>query len=198
MDLRNSLKVKDMHRCQRCSYWEPAGAPACTRCAALLDEMVEEGWRAFLAEEFGAREVEREAAVTIAEMVVDEPDRHQWRVVDAAYDRLTCAECGSRLSRGPAGCPPCDVANGFRYVAIEVDRPGVRPGNEHGLRVNVAVLRRPFGISGNELLVRRAALPYLLEGFLPTTAQAQATKALLNKGASEEEFFAWMERDWAG
>lgn len=29
-------------------------------------------------------------------MVVDEVDRHPWRFVDAAYDRLTCAECGAR------------------------------------------------------------------------------------------------------
>ncbi|GAA3121222.1 hypothetical protein GCM10020001_046890 [Nonomuraea salmonea] len=94
-------------------------------------------------------------------MVVDEPDRHLWRVVDAAYDRLTCGECGGPVEPGgPVGCAACDLANGFRYVAIEVDRPGVPPGNEHGLRVNVAVVRRPYGISERELVARRLLLPF--------------------------------------
>ncbi len=117
----------------------------------------------------------------VAEMVIDEPDRHPWRVVDAAYDRLTCAECGDRLSRGPAGCTACDLANGFRFVAVETDRPGVPPGNEHALRVNVSVVRRPSGISSREVRGRRLSLPHLLDGYLPTTRQAQAARALLNE-----------------
>nr|BFE89065.1 hypothetical protein GCM10020093_116660 [Planobispora longispora] len=111
--------------------------PGCARCLALVDALVEEGWRAFLRREFGTavpsgvdetviaeREsatadlpraggtvtAERESATAvpseadetaIAEMVVDEPSRHDWRVVDAALDRLACPECGSRLGRGP-------------------------------------------------------------------------------------------------
>lgn len=75
-------------------------------------------------------------------MVTEEPDRHDWRVVDAAYDQLICGECGQKLSRGPNGCPACDLAHGFRFAAIEVDRPGAMPGNEHALRVNVSVVRR--------------------------------------------------------
>ncbi|MEV0344207.1 hypothetical protein AB0H88_00475 [Nonomuraea sp. NPDC050680] len=157
-----------------------------------MDLIVESGWRAFLEGEFGTAEQSDERA--IAEMVVDEPDRHLWRVVDAAYDRLTCPECGGRLSRGPAGCGPCDLANGFRYVAIEVDRPGVVPGNEHALRVNVSVVRRPYGISEREVLARRLTLPILLEGRLPTIRQAQAARAMLNKGASVGEYDAFIHR----
>ncbi|MEV4567167.1 hypothetical protein AB0K12_25660 [Nonomuraea sp. NPDC049419] len=160
-----------MRRCVSCKRWEPAGAPGCRACAAVVDEVVEAGWRAFVAREFGGLGPQEERDV--ASMVVDEPDKHLWRVVDAAYDRLTCGECGGRLSRGPAGCRACDLANGFRYVAIEVDRPGVPPGNEHGLRVNVAVVRRPYGISERELVARRLLLPFLLDGRLPTIAHAQ-------------------------
>ncbi|MEO3867244.1 hypothetical protein ABGB18_00280 [Nonomuraea sp. B12E4] len=159
-----------------------------------MDEIVEEGWRAFLEREFGTAEPLDERLV--AEMVVDEPDRHPWRVVDAAYDRLTCAECGDRLSRGPASCATCNKANGFRYAAIEVDRPAVPPGNEHALRVNVAVTRRPYGISDAEVLLRRLSLPVLLEGRLPTNAQAQATKALANRGATEAELAEAIYREW--
>ncbi|WP_084774624.1 hypothetical protein [Nonomuraea candida] len=183
-----------MRRCPECGHWEPAGAPGCARCARLVDEIVEEGWRAYVAREFGVLGPEEERQV--AEMVVDEPDRHLWRVVDAAYDRLTCPECGGRLSRGPAGCGPCDLANGFRYVAVEIDRPAVPPGNEHALRVNVSVARRPSGISASEVFLRCQSLPLLIEGRLPTGAQARAIKALANSGATEQELITHMHRDW--
>ncbi|WP_245764977.1 hypothetical protein [Nonomuraea jiangxiensis] len=183
-----------MRRCPDCGYWEPAGAPGCARCAERVDGIVEEGWRAFLEREFGTSELPDERLV--AEMVVDEPDKHPWRVVDAAYDRLTCVECGDRLSRGPATCATCNQANGFRYVAVEIDRPGVPPGNEHALRVNVAVTRRPYGISDSEVLLRRLSLPVLLAGGLPTRAQAQATKAMAGKGATEAELAAAIYRGW--
>lgn len=159
----------------------------------MVDGLVEEGWRAFLAREFGVLAAEEEREV--AAMVIDELDRHLWRVVDAAYDRLACEECGGRLSRGPAGCATCDRAHGYRYAAVEVDRPGVVPGNEHALRVNVSVVRRPYGISEKELLARRLALPILLEGHLPTTAQAQAARAILARGGSGEEYAAHIYRD---
>ncbi|WP_240506136.1 hypothetical protein [Thermoactinospora rubra] len=180
-----------MRRCGDCGYFEPAGAPACARCAALVDEIVETGWRAFVERDFPGFD-ERE----LAEMVAEEPDRHEWRVVDAAYDRLTCRECGERLSRGPVGCTACDLANGFRFSAIEVDRPGVPPGNEHALRVNVAVVRRPHWESPAELIARRLALPILLEGHLPTTRQAQAARALLRDGGTEEDYAAYIYREW--
>ncbi|MEW9548534.1 hypothetical protein [Nonomuraea sp. NPDC050783] len=183
-----------MRRCDGCGHWEPAGAHRCERCAALVDEIVEEGWRAFLEREFGTAAPPGERLV--AEMVVDEPDRHPWRVVDAAYDRLTCPECGGRLSRGPATCASCNLADGFRYSAIEIDRPGVPPGNEHALRVNVAVTRRPGGVSAAEVLLRRLSLPILLDGLLPTRAQAQATKAAANDGATEAELAALVYGVW--
>ncbi|MFG1697445.1 hypothetical protein [Nonomuraea sp. NPDC049309] len=183
-----------MRRCGQCGQREPAGAPDCRRCAGVVDEIVESGWRAFVAREFGALGDQEERDV--AAMVADEPGKHLWRVVDAAYDRLTCEECGGRLSRGPAGCGTCDRANGFRYAAIEIDRPGVPPGNEHAIRVNVSVVRRPYGISSHEMVARRLLLPYLLDGRLPTTAQAQAVKALLNKGGTAADLAERLERTW--
>lgn len=81
------------------------------------------------------------------------------------------------------GCLGCDQAHGFRYAAIETDRPGVPRGNEHAVRVNVSVVRRPQVTSANELLGRRLLLPALLVGFLPTTEEAQRMGALLKSGS---------------
>jgi hypothetical protein len=130
----------------------------------------------------------------IAEMVAQEPQSFEWRVFDAALDRLDCPQCGSRLGRGPKGCHPCDPADGFRYAAIEVDRPGVPPGNEHAIRVNVAVLRRAHILSPAELLARRKVLPMLIEGGLPTTAQAQRMAKRLrrvNNSMNGEQSIDW-------
>lgn len=177
-------------KCAECGCREPAGAPECARCLALVDAIVEQGWRAFVEREFpGATEEDQRE---IAEMVVQEPNRHDWRVYDAACDRLECPECGGRLGRGPLGCHPCTLADGNRYAAIETDRPGVPPGNEHALRVNVAVVRcRAHALSAPELLGRRALLPMLIAGGLPTIAEAQRVRALLNRGATYQDVADW-------
>lgn len=176
-----------MRRCAGCGCWEYGGAPGCDRCAALVDRIVEDGWRVFLRDRFGVAELPAEEESAIAEMVADEPDRHDWRVVDGALDRLTCSGCGAPLGRGPQGCPPCDLADGFRYSAIETDRPNVPPGNEHAIRVGVSVIRAGHRQSPRALLGWRLGLPALLDGFLPTTAEAQALRARINTGATYDD-----------
>jgi len=155
----------------------------------LVDAIIAEEWAAFLR----GWDVGDGDEITLARMVTDEPDRYDWRVVDAAYDRLTCGECGERLSRGPVGCSACDLANGFRYAAIETDRPGAMPGNEHALRVNVSVVRRPHWTSPDELLARRLLLPALLVGLVPSTEAAQRASALI-KHSSPAQKLAVLER----
>jgi hypothetical protein len=171
-----------LNRCEECGCWEYGGAPECPRCRALVDQIVESAWREFLRRDFADW-----PETTVAEMVVEEPQRHDWRVLDAAMDRLTCPECGSGLGRGPRGCHACDLADGNRHVAIETDRPGVPPGNEHAIRVNVAVVRRPDAVSPAELLARRALLSALLVGALPTTREAQAISARVKGGLTYED-----------
>ncbi|MES4909246.1 MULTISPECIES: hypothetical protein [unclassified Streptomyces] len=167
-----------LRRCAECGGYEYSGAPACTTCRELVDSILEDEWSAFL-HQWGASDPQEAAA--LAEMVAAEPDRHDWRVVDAALDRLVCPECGDRLSRGPVGCSACDLAHGFRYAAIETDRPGAPPGNEHAIRVNVSVVRRPQVTSENEVLARRLGLPLLLVGLLPTIEEAQRMSALIKE-----------------
>ncbi|MFJ8160000.1 hypothetical protein ACIRBY_03615 [Streptomyces sp. NPDC096136] len=191
-----------LRRCAGCGGYEYGGAPACTSCRDLVDGIVEEQWAVFLHDWDASADAGQEAG--LAEMVAAEPDRHDWRVVDAALDRLVCSGCGDRLGRGPAGCSSCDLAHGFRYAAIETDRPGVPPGNEHAVRVNVSVVRRPHITSDNELLVRRLLLPLILVGYLPTTEEAQRVSARI-RSASPGQKPAVMNltveeilRDWRG
>ncbi|MBB4930880.1 hypothetical protein F4561_001700 [Lipingzhangella halophila] len=172
-----------VRRCAECGGYEYGGSPACGTCRALVDGIVEEEWHSVL----HRWEVRAGEEAAFAGMVADEPERHDWRVVDAALDRLACSACGDRLGRGPVGCSPCDQAHGFRYSAIETERPGVPQGNEHAVRVNVSVVRRPHVTSANELLVRHLFLPFLLVGLLPTTEEAQRISALAKRGSAASQ-----------
>ncbi|MBF6166028.1 hypothetical protein IU486_14750 [Streptomyces gardneri] len=167
-------------RCVECRGYEYAGAPQCHRCLRLVDDIVEEEWRRFFLD------WQSEPAPEVARLVAAEPDRHDWRVVDAALDRIVCDECGNRLGRGPMDCAECNLEHGFRYAAMETDRPGVPPGNEHAIRVNVSVIRRPWVASAQELLARRLLLPALLVGFLPTTTQAQRISTVIKSDSTPE------------
>lgn len=98
-----------------------------------VEDSIDEAWRA-LCEELGATAGtpdEAELAETVlAETVLQDPAEFEWRVVDGAMQRLSCADCAQPLGAGPVGCAKCDLANGFRFAAREVDRPNVAPGNE--------------------------------------------------------------------
>ncbi len=167
-------------RCVECGGYEYGGAPDCRRCRFLVDALVEEEWQGFVYQWRDDTELD------VARLIAAEPDQHDWRIVDGALDRIVCGDCGGRLSRGPIDCSPCNLAHGFRYAARESDRPGVPPGNEHAIRVNVSVIRRPHVTSAQELVARRLLLPALLVGFLPTTAQAQRISAMIKNDPTPE------------
>ncbi|GAA1159165.1 hypothetical protein GCM10009630_66620 [Kribbella jejuensis] len=147
-----------------------------------VEDSIDAAWDSFRA----ASGVPQEQAHELAEIVVQDTSEFDWRVVDGALKQLSCPECGVQLGAGVLGCPSCDRANGYRFAARETDRPGVPPGNEHAIRVSSAVARTrhrytPRARAGYELL-----LPDLLDGALPTTAQAQRAKHLINQLGDEE------------
>lgn len=119
-----------------------------------------------------------------ARRIVAEPNLHPWRLVDAALDRLRCSDCGEVLGRGPRGCAPCDLADGFRFGAREPDRPGVPAGNEHAVRVSTAVLRSPRRHPAWAVEANRAHLPLFLAGQMPTRAQQEAMLAASRAGVA--------------
>ncbi|MFI7247495.1 hypothetical protein [Micromonospora chalcea] len=122
----------------------------------------------------------------LAWLVVDDPGAYDWRAVDGAVDRLTCPDCGARLTAGPVTCASCEFRHRMRFGARERDRPHVPPGNEHALRVATAVTRSRHRNSPRARVGYELVLPDLLAGVLPTTAQAQAAKALINRLTDDE------------
>jgi hypothetical protein len=117
----------------------------------------------------------------LARLVAAEPDQFDWRVVDAALDRLACPECGRPLGSGARGCGPCDQADGYRYAGRETDRDGVPPGNEHAVRVAWSVSRHPHRHPARAVCGFELGLPEVYAGRLPTTAEAQAYRRLIDR-----------------
>ncbi|MBM7785795.1 hypothetical protein [Tenggerimyces flavus] len=144
-----------------------------------VESSIAASWAAFCAEHDAS-------GPDLAEIVLQNPAEFEWRVVDAALDQLTCAECGIARGAGPVECTACEFANGLRYGAIEIDRPNVPPGNEHAIRVSSAVARTRHRYLPRVRAGYEIALPDLLDGKLPTTAQAQAGKAILNRLSDDE------------
>jgi hypothetical protein len=149
-----------------------------------VEDSIDEAWGRFRTESgiTAGTADERE----LAEVVLQDPSEFDWRVVDGALKQLTCPDCGSGLGAGPTGCVSCDRANGFRFAAREIDRPDVPPGNEHAIRVSSAVARTRHRYSPRARAGYELYLPDLLAGTLPTTPQAQRTRALINQLTDDE------------
>lgn len=158
------------------------GRPA--EALVAIEASIDDSWRDLLAE-YGV-DAGTAGETELAELVVADTSAFPWRVVDAAFARLSCPDCGNGLGSGPRGCANCDQADGFRFAAIEVDRPATPPGTEHGLRVASAVARTRHRYGPRARCGFELGLPGLLEGRLPTTPQAQAYRAALNRLTEEE------------
>ncbi|KOX15885.1 hypothetical protein [Nocardiopsis sp. NRRL B-16309] len=117
----------------------------------------------------------------LARLVAEGPDQFDWRVVDAALERLACPECGRALGSGARGCGPCDEADGYRYAARESDRPGAAPGHEHALRVAWSVSRHPHRHAPRAVCGFELALAEIHADRLPTTARAQSYRAMIDR-----------------
>ncbi|MEU7934344.1 hypothetical protein [Micromonospora echinofusca] len=159
-------------------------SPSLARAIGGIEAELDLAWARLLGEWGVAGGSPEETA--LGWLVVDAPEEHDWRVVDAALDRLTCPQCRSTLTRGPAACQRCAYHHEVRFAAREVDRPNVPPGNEHAIRVSFAVARSRTRYSARARVGYELVLPSLVAGDLPTTAQAQAGKALINKLTPEE------------
>ncbi|MFY1578197.1 hypothetical protein ACN26Z_25200 [Verrucosispora sp. WMMD703] len=164
-----------------CRTWRSA---LLARVIAEIESEIRQAWERFAV----GLDVEPDSseAVELAWLVADDPAAYDWRTVDGAIDRLSCPACGSRLTQGPAACETCEFHHRMRFGAREVDRRHVPPGNEHAVRVASAVARTRHRYSARARVGYELALPDLVAGDLPSTRQAQAGKALINKLTDDE------------
>jgi hypothetical protein len=146
---------------------------------AELEQSIEDAWQLTGTATTDVPEAE------FARAVVDAPHEYEWRLVDAALDRLRCELCRSFLGRGARGCPPCDLADGFRFAAQEHDRPGVPRGNEHAVRVSTAILRAPHRYDDWIVDSNRLFLPLFVDGQMPTRRQQESLLAVRGRIRSE-------------
>lgn len=158
------------------------GAPAAALRA--IESSIDRCWGALLRQH--RIEPESSDEVEFARLVADDPGSFEWRVVDAAFDLLTCEECGEILGSGPIDCARCGLVDGFRFLGREIDRPGVPPGNEHAIRVSSVVARNRHRYSARARCGYELSLPLLWDGSLPTTAEAQAAKAKINQLSDQQ------------
>ncbi|MEV5630540.1 hypothetical protein [Micromonospora tulbaghiae] len=157
----------------------PWRSPALAAAVARLEGEIRDAWERLRGELDVVPGSPEECE--LAWLVVDDPGAYDWRTVDGAVDRLTCPACRERLTAGPITCEMCEFRHRMRFGAREQDRPHVPRGNEHALRVATAVTRSRHRYSPRARVGYELVLPDLLAGALPTTAQAQAAKALINK-----------------
>lgn len=171
--------LTQLTRCTGCGWHRPAGAPGCRPCVEWIDADIERAWARQV------RELTPDGAADeagVAEAVLADPRGVPWRVVDAAMLRVRCPDCGCPSGTGPAGCDACRLAHGHRFLAAEPDRPDVPAGNEHAIRVSAVVARWPQWFPAHMVPLYVMALPLLHAGDLPTTEQAQAIKAWIDRG----------------
>ncbi|ONI69471.1 hypothetical protein BWI15_23120 [Kribbella sp. ALI-6-A] len=154
--------------------------PRFRAAVAEVEQSIDAAWRHFRADA-GTTDDH-----TLAEVVLQDPAEFDWRVVDGALKQLRCPDCGEQLGAGPLDCHRCELANGYRFAARETDRTAVAAGNEHAIRVASAVARTRHRYTERARCGYELLLPDLLAGALPTTAQAQRFKALINKLGDDE------------
>lgn len=165
--------------CPLCGEPLGAGYAACQACHKAIEDIWLADWQVLLQREGIAAGTSEEKL--LAQVVSTEYGRHPWTVMDIAMSLQCCSQCGAELGEAYAGCAECGMAFGAS-IAAEFGASG----NEHALHIGRWVLRYPRRNSHNAVTAWRLSMPRLLTGWLPTTAEAQTTMALIKTGRMEE------------
>ncbi len=157
----------------------------CASCTDAIECYWHADWMALLEKEgitAGSEDEKLLAAVIHAEI-----DTQPWTLVDSAMSFLRCPECGSELGGGLSECGECEFAFGNLWWHDQLaGRQGVMTMNEHALRVGRWILRYRHRHSKAIVAGWSLSMPRVLTGWLPTTAEAQRAKLLINQGRVEE------------
>lgn len=168
-----------VERCPLCGDALVTNYPDCPACFSALESYLLADWAALLERESVAAGTPDETL--LAQVVLQETDRHPWTVVNIAMTLLTCSTCGHELGSRYTECGECGMAFGSAITAeYKV------PMYSHSLHVGRFVLRHPHQHSANSIMGWRLSMPRVLTGWIPTTQQAQRYGDLIKAGRVDE------------
>src|SRR5258708_6344073 len=181
-------RPKKIVTCPECG--KPLGTtyPTCAACFHIIEDMWLADWAALLEREHISPGSSDEAL--LAQIVMDESDRHPFTILDIAMTLQHCTMCGQDLGSRYQECGECALAFGSALAA----EYGIT-GNDHALHVGRWILRHPHQHSANILVAWRFTVPRLLTGWLPTTEDAQRWMVKIKAGKSAEVESALRELD---
>lgn len=182
---RRYPRPKTVERCSACHALLGGNYALCAACTDAVERYWRGDWEALLRKE--GIEAGSDDETLLAALIHAEIDVQPWTLVDSAMTRLRCPECAAELGGGPVSCGECEFAFGNLWWHDQLaGRQGVMTMNEHALRVGRWILRYRHRHSNAIVIGWSLSMPRLLTGWLPTTAEAQRGKALINKGRIDE------------
>ena len=176
---RRVARPEKVEICQQCGNALGERYQMCPVCHAAVERYWLADWQALLEQE-GIQGGSNEEKM-LARVVLSEPERHAWTVVDIAMSLLQCSQCGRELGEGYPECGECGMAFGAAILSEFDATP-----NEHALHIGRWVLRFPHRNSANINTAWRLTMPRLLTGWLPSTRYAQEAMDLIKTGRLDE------------
>lgn len=183
--LRRLPRPDRVEQCSGCGRPLGTNYSTCPQCFDAIERYWLADWRALLLKEHIQQGSDDERL--LAQVLLEEGERHLWTCLDIAMTLLTCQSCNSELGGGPPDCTECASAWGVTLWAETVaGRNGLVTANEHALHVGRMILRHPHRQSANIIAAWSRTMPRLLTGWLPSTATAQHYMALVKAGRFDE------------
>jgi uncharacterized protein (UPF0212 family) len=165
--------------CAGCGEALGTNYPGCPTCHDTIEAIWLADWAALLERE-GIQSGTADEML-LAEVVMQETERHPFTVVDIAMSLLRCGECGSELGSHYPDCGVCGIAFGASIMS-----EFGATSNEHALHIGRWILRNPGQNSANILTAWRLTYPRVLVGWLPTTDEAQRWMAKIKEGGIDQ------------
>jgi hypothetical protein len=171
----NEVKV-----CEMCKAPIGRNYISCEQCYKAIESVWLMDWKRLIEDECIVSGSDNEKL--LAEVLVEEIDKHPWTIVDSAMKIIRCKNCGCELGGGPIECPDCKFAfeNLWAYDS-EAMNQGKMTNNEHALRVGRWVLRYPHRQKKNIVESWKFSMPIVLAGKLPSNEKAGFFKKVIDE-----------------
>lgn len=171
----NEVKI-----CKMCGASVGQNYKNCIECYNTIENLWSLDWKDLIEKENILAGSDDEKL--LAEVIVEEIDKHSWTIVDSAMKIVKCTTCGNELGGGPLDCHECSFAfeNLWGYDA-EAMSQGKMTYNEHALRVGRWVLRHPHRQKKNVVNGWKFSMPIVLTGKLPSNKKAGFFKNIIDE-----------------